>query len=193
MINRRLSQEIYRELVGGKAINQDSYLNGEITPHPLFEEIFNKYDDYRALYANIGFELVMRSGFAFIRSLERDEDYTDVVRKIQALLLILSRGINELGYQFDMLTNDSVGVRDSLLNEIDKGEDKRDIMAACGMKQDTLVVACRNTLEKRAIAYRNAKGNLVLSYAGKAFFEDLFRYSPHAEENQCIEFVASPE
>ncbi len=193
MLNRRLSQDIYRELVGGKAINQDSYLNGEITPNSLFEEIFNKYDDYRTLYANIGFELVMRNGFAFIRALERDEDYTDVVRKIQALLLIVSRGINELGYQFDMLTNDSVGVRDSLLHEIDKGEDKRDIMAACGMRQDTLVAACKKVLENREIAYRNAKGNLVLSHAGKAFFEDLFRYSPHAEERQFIELATNPE
>lgn len=178
MINKRLSQEIYQELVGGKTINQDTYLNGEIAPNPLFEEIFNRYNDYQILYANIGFELVMRDGFAFIRSLERDEDYTDVVRKIHALLLIVSRGIQELGYQFDMLVTDSVGVRDDLLNEIDKGEDKRDIMAACNMKQDTLVDACKKILENRVIAYRNAKGNLVLSYAGKAFFEDLFRYSP---------------
>ncbi|TSC21527.1 hypothetical protein FOM00_29900, partial [Pseudomonas sp. ST1] len=103
-MRQQLSQAIYKELMSGKVINKDTYENGEIKPNPLFEEMLNNYDqNYKPLYLNIGFELVMRNGFIYIRSVERDEEYSEVVRKIQVLLLILARGLHEQGYQLDIL------------------------------------------------------------------------------------------
>lgn len=173
-----LSQAIYKELMSGRVINKDTYENGEVKPNPLFEEVLNNYDQgYKPLYLNIGYELVMRNGFIYIRSSERDEEYSEVVRKIQVLLLILARGLHELGYQLDIIREGDAGVSNGLVEEIGKGEDKQDIMAASNMKGELLVSAVRKNLEQRGIAYRNAKGNLVLTQAGLAFFEDVFKYS----------------
>lgn len=46
------------------------------------------------------------------------------------------------------------------------------MLFACGMKNGSLGEHIRK-LETRAIAYRNAKDNLVLTEAGAAFFDDL--------------------
>lgn len=140
--------------------------------------MLNNYDQsYKPLYLNIGFELVMRNGFIYIRSVERDEEYSEVVRKIQVLLLILARGLHEQGYELDILRDGEAGVSDGIMEEIGKGEDKQDVMSASNMKGEALASAVRKNLEQRGIAYRNAKGNLVLTHAGLAFFDDVFKYS----------------
>lgn len=83
--------------------------------------MLNNYDQsYKPLYLNIGFELVMRNGFIYIRSVERDEEYSEVVRKIQVLLLILARGLHEQGYQLDILRDGEAGVSDGIMEEIGK-------------------------------------------------------------------------
>lgn len=46
------------------------------------------------------------------------------------------------------------------------------MLIACGMKSGVLMEHIKK-LESRAIAYRNGKGNLVLSESGAAFFDDL--------------------
>lgn len=136
-------------------------------------KMLNNYDQsYKPLYLNIGFELVMRNGFIYIRSVERDEEYSEVVRKIQVLLLILARGLHE-----HILRDGEAGVSDGIMEEIGKGEDKQDVMSASNMKGEALASAVRKNLEQRGIAYRNAKGNLVLTHAGLAFFDDVFKYS----------------
>ncbi|MCC0375762.1 hypothetical protein, partial [Pseudomonas aeruginosa] len=68
-------------------------------------------------------------------------------------------------------------VRDGLtttlrIEEIGKGQDKVEVLIACGMKSGSLVEHVKK-LEARNVAYRNAKGNLVLAEAGAGFFQDL--------------------
>lgn len=174
MIDKRLSQQIYRELMNGRVINELVYQkDGSMKPDARYEELFNNYDsDYRELYENIGYELVLKGGFAFSRSLDEDDAYSDVAMKIQSLLMVIARGIQELGYDFELLTTHEAGVSDQLLEQLETDE-KKDILLACGLKK-SLIDEVKNVLETRNIAYRNAKGKLVLTAAGRVFFEEVF-------------------
>jgi hypothetical protein len=174
VINKELSQQIYREFMNGRVINELAYQkDGSMQPDARYEELFNNYDsDYRDLYKNIGYELVLRDGFAFSRSLEEDDTYSDVAMKIQTLLMIVARGIQELGYDFELITTHDAGVSDTLLEQVETDE-KKDILLACGLKK-SLIDEIKNVLENRNIAYRNARGKLVLTAAGKGFFGEVF-------------------
>lgn len=174
MIDKELSQQIYRELMNGRVINELVYRkDGSMQPDARYEELFNNYDsDYRELYENIGYELVLKDSFAFSRSLDEDDSYSDVAMKIQSLLMIIARGIQELGYDFELLVTHDAGVSDQLLEQVETDE-KRDILLACGLKK-SLIDEVKNVLETRNIAYRNASGKLVLTAAGRGFFSEVF-------------------
>ncbi len=39
VVDRRLSQEAFRKLTAGQVINQTKYVNGQLAPNPLFNEL----------------------------------------------------------------------------------------------------------------------------------------------------------
>ncbi|MCM2463289.1 hypothetical protein HGO40_22940 [Pseudomonas sp. CG7] len=172
VMNRKLSIELYGQLMYGKMINRTVSVDGGLKSNPYFEEVLNNFDHYRNLYDLIGYELVMRNGFAFIRTTDGTDAKDDLARNIQGLLLVLFRGTLELGFTMDALLKDSAGLSNIHIEEIGKGEDKVEVLIACGMKSGVLMEHIKK-LEARAIAYRNGKGNLVLSESGAAFFDDL--------------------
>lgn len=172
VMNRKLSIELYGQLMYGKMINRTISIDGGLKSNPHFEEVLNNFDHYRNLYDLIGYELVMRDGFAFIRTSDGTDAKDDLARNIQGLLLVLFRGTLELGFTMDVLLNDSAGLSNIHIEEIGKREDKVEVLIACGMKSGVLMEHIKK-LEARAIAYRNGKGNLVLSESGAAFFNDL--------------------
>jgi hypothetical protein len=173
VLNRRLSTELYAQLMYGKMINRTHCIEGKLASNPHFEELANNFDQYRALYELIGYELVMRSGFAFIRTADTSEmERDDIARNFQGLLLVLFRGIMELGYTMELLLKDEAGLSDLRIEEIGKAQDKAEVLIACGMKSGNLLEHVKK-LETRNVAYRNAKGGLVLTEAGAGFYRDL--------------------
>ncbi|WP_130907443.1 hypothetical protein [Pseudomonas sp. Sample_16] len=172
VINRKLSVELYGQLMYGKMINRTVFIDGGLKSNPYFEEVLNNFDHYRSLYDLIGYELVMRDGFAYIRTSDGTDVRDDLARNIQGLLLVLFRGVLELGFTMDVLLKDSAGLSNIHIEEIGKAEDKVEVLIACGMKSGVLMEHIKK-LETRAVAYRNGKGNLVLSESGAAFFDDL--------------------
>lgn len=172
VMNRKLSVELYGQLMHGKMINRTVSIDGVLKSNPYFEEVLNNFDHYHNLYDLIGYELVMRDGFTFIRTSDGTDAKDDLARSIQGLLLVLFRGVLELGFTMDVLLKDSAGLSSFHIEEIGKGQDKVEVLMACGMKSGTLQEYIKR-LETRYIAYRNEKGNLVLSEAGTAFFNDL--------------------
>jgi len=172
VINRKLSVELYGQLMYGKMINRTVFIDGGLNSNPYFEEVLNNFDHYRSLYDLIGYELVMRDGFAYIRTSDGIDARDDLARNIQGLLLVLFRGALELGFTMDVLLKDSAGLSNIHIEEIGKAEDKVEVLIACGMKSGMLMEHIKK-LETRAIAYRNGRGNLVLSESGAAFFDDL--------------------
>lgn len=172
VINRKLSVELYGQLMYGKMINRTVFIDGGLKSNPHFEEVLNNFDHYRSLYDLIGYELVMRDGFAYIRTSDGTDVRDDLARNIQGLLLVLFRGVLELGFTMDVLLKSSAGLSNIHIEEIGKAEDKVEVLIACGMKSGVLMEHIKK-LETRAVAYRNEKGNLVLSESGAAFFDDL--------------------
>lgn len=172
VINRKLSVELYGQLMYGKMINRTIFIDNGLKSNPYFEEVLNNFDYYRILYDLIGYELVMRDGFAYIRTSDGIDARDDLARNIQGLLLVLFRGTLELGFTMDVLLKDSAGLSNIHIEEIGKAEDKVEVLIACGMKSGMLMEHIKK-LETRAIAYRNGRGNLVLSESGAAFFDDI--------------------
>lgn len=182
VVNRRLSQEAFRKLTSGQVINQTQYLNGQLAPNPLFDELYKERDRYYVeAYANMGMELVQRPGFFYVRTLTqaqaddegRDQESGGSIRQIQGVLLVLGRGVLEKGFMFDALTHPDAGISREILESIGSDPTFGQILKACKMDQP-LTEAVKLALVDRSIAYFNAKGNLVLAEAGKAFFDDLF-------------------
>ena len=182
VVNRRLSQEAFRKLTAGQVINQTQYVNGEMAPNPLFDELYKERDRYYVeAYANMGMELVQRPGFFYVRTLShsqgdddsRDQESSGSVRQIQGVLLVLGRGVQEKGYMFEGMTLPVAGISREVLESIGNDPTMVQILKACKMDQP-LPEAVKVALVDREIAFFNAKGNLVLAEAGKAFFDDLF-------------------
>lgn len=182
VVNRRLSQEAFRKLTGGQVINQTQYVDGQVGPNPLFDELLKERDRYYVeAYANMGMELVQRPGFFYVRSLseaqndddQKDHESTGAIRQIQGVLLVLGRGVLEKGFMFEALTLPDAGISRENLETIGENSTFRQVLKACKMDQP-LPEAAKVALVDRDIAYFNVKGNLVLSEAGKAFFDDLF-------------------
>jgi hypothetical protein len=181
VVNRLRSQEAFRKLTDGKVINQYHAVSGVLEPNPLFDELYKERDRYYVeAYANMGLELVQRPGFFYVRSLVsdsedegRDQDSTAAIRQIQGVLLVLGRGVLEAGYLFEVLTRHEAGVSPEVLASIGENATMKQILAACNVDHP-LPRAVKIALVDRDIAYYNARGHLVLSDAGKAFFEDLF-------------------
>lgn len=173
VLEQKYCTEIYRELMFGKMINRTTSIESRRMPNPLFQELANHFDHYQHLYQLIGYELVLRDGFAFIRSADSPEtEKEDIARNLQGLLLVLFRGVMELGFTMDLLLKDEAGLSNNLIEEIGKGQDKTEVLIACGMKSGGLSEHIKK-LENRQVAYRNARGHLVLTEAGAGFFRDL--------------------
>ncbi|RAU19350.1 hypothetical protein DN062_03570 [Nitrincola tibetensis] len=173
-VDQHASRKLYECFINGQVINELVFQDSGMVVNPLFEELVSNFDRYyRELYLNIGFELVLKKGFAFIRSIEADDAQNDIVRKVQGLLLVLGRGVTELGFQFELLTDPEVGVSNEIIEQIEQKEDKQEVLAACDLKGG-LLTDIERVLGKRNIAFQNVKGNWVLSNAGKAFFDELF-------------------
>ncbi|QKS26740.1 condensin complex protein MksE [Vreelandella titanicae] len=61
VVDRRLSQEAFRKLTAGQVINQTQYVNGQLAPNPLFNELYKERDRYYVeAYSNMGMELVRK-------------------------------------------------------------------------------------------------------------------------------------
>mgnify|MGYP003624563430 CR=1 FL=1 len=187
MISTRLSQAIYRQLINGKVVNQHEYRNDRLVPNELFDEVFNNLEEYQRLYENIGSELVLGDGYIFIRDFDVASQYAEVAMKIQALLLVIARGVTEKGYDFKILTEPDAGLSQSMAESLES-EPNRDILDACKLKE-SLWAESKNILVERNLCLLNTKGNLVLTDGGIGFFNRLFasESASHEEEAYTIQ------
>jgi len=176
MISNELSQKIYNQLINGKAINKNSYVekSNELTENPLYSEIFINFDEYRQLYQRINFDLVNKNGsFYFIRELNGG-DANDATIKIQALLIIIGRIVMEKGYLFDVLTDYRAGIKLEDLSLAMSEERYTDILHTCKLCSSRSIEDEINShLIARGIMFKNSRGHFVLSDAGAAFFSEL--------------------
>lgn len=112
----------------------------------------------------------------------RDQENSVSIRQIQGvlLLLVLERGVLEKGFMLEAMTLPEASISSETLESIGSDPTMALILRACKMDQP-LPDAAKVALVDRDIAFFNDKGNLILTDAGKIFFEDLF--SQRSSEN----------
>lgn len=176
MITNKLSQEIYSQLINGKAINKHGYISksNELEENGLYNEIFSNFDEYNSLYQRINFELIHKNScFFYIRELG-GEDTNEGTIKIQALLIIVGRIITEQGYLFEVLTDHRSGVKAEDLAVATSEERYLDILQTCKLcKSRGIEEEINNNLVARGLMYINSRGHYVLTEAGASFFSEL--------------------
>ncbi|CAA0096240.1 Uncharacterised protein [BD1-7 clade bacterium] len=173
-INLKLSAEIFRELMSGKIINRLASVDGD-DENPLFSEISTRTKDYTMHYAMAGFELVSRPDFFYIRERNSESPYTEPVKKIQGLLLIISRYITKRGFMFDRITSKNAGLTHEDINNIIEDDEYQEIMSAIEIKD--FMVTFKSHLLDRGIMQEIRSGKYLLTAAGSYFFDDLFARS----------------
>jgi hypothetical protein len=176
MITTKLSQEIYNQLINGKVINQHSYIlkTNALEDNAFYNEIFNNFDEYNALYQRINFELVHKNScFFYIRELGA-EDANEVTIKIQALLIIIGRIFTEKGYLFNVLTDYRAGIKAEDLAIATSEERYLDILHTCKLcLKRGIEEEINNNLVARGLMFTNSRGHYVLTGAGVSFFDEL--------------------
>lgn len=173
MIDPILSREIYKELNAGHVINARLYDVGAEPGNRSYKELSDQREEYTRMYDALGYELVHRPGFFYIRELSNTDPYRGAAVKVVALLTVIGRGVTQLGYLFSLLTSEGSGLSEEDAKTIEGIEEYRDIMAALGL-DGGLWQEIKNALVERRIAYLNEAGRLVLAESGKYFFDSLF-------------------
>lgn len=179
MINAMVSRAIYKELSNGRVINKAIYDEERLKDNPLYRELFDAREKYAELYDALGFELIHKEGFFFIRDAEEVDPYREAMTKVVALLTVIGYGVMQLGFRFSLLIGEDAGISEAQAAELSAREDCRDILSAVGMKGD-LWQECKNILVERRIAFINTHERIVLTDAGAFFFRELFSSGPLA-------------
>ena len=174
-LNFSLSSKLYKQLINGRVINRYRYgLSGEQEENPLFTELFTHFNEYKLQYLMSGMELVAKPDFYYVRDKDGEMPYTDAVKRVQVLLLIISRYITQRG-TFEKLTNPHAGISEEDIELIAANEDFQEILNAVDMPD--FAQAMQTNLLERGIMESPRQGRYVLSAAGRHFFEELFSAS----------------
>ena len=111
-MQKDLSQLIYRELINGNVINKAHRQGDNLVPNPLFDEISNEYnrEHYDHLYSFIGYDLKQLGDCFFLNEIGKDDVLSEVAMKVQALLIVLCRGITQIPLLTSVLTDFHAGL-----------------------------------------------------------------------------------
>ena len=173
-MNDQQSAAIFRELINGRMLNRTVPANdGTATENPLYTEVASHYAIYSQQYRMCGYELVTGLDYYYIRERSAEQVHTDLVKRVQALLLIISRHVTKAGALFEKLSHPAGGVSVADIDEMEADAHSQEILKALGIKTG-LEAAIRTNLVDRAIMVQMPTGRLILSPAGKAFFTELF-------------------
>lgn len=171
-MNSALGPDIFAKLSGGCAINKSIYANGAKSNNPLYDELFIHKDAYTRLYDSIGFTLVTGRDYFIMRD-NSPEPNTEVAMKVAVLIEILARKMSGIPLNAEALLDPSVGLTRSDISDMEKHDEVKQILRACGMKS-VLSVEVQNVLVGRDLGFWNQRDALVLSDAGKELFNSLF-------------------
>jgi len=171
---REASRAIYKELKNGRIVNKFEYHDGILQANPLYDELFANLEVYRNQYDLLGFELVEIGESYFVREQGLDRYRDTPALKIQALILILSRHMSEVGTLVEALKDYRAGLSRQSVERIACLDGVSDVMKACGM-DGKLCNEIDNNLVSRKIAFWNQIDSLVLTDGGVAIFEQMFK------------------
>lgn len=176
MIQSEKSQRIYSDLINGRIINKFCFAekDNQLVPNADYSELFTNLKSYTELYRHLGFELVFRDSFFFIRDLQLGDTYKEMAIKIQVSLLILARKITAAGFGYELIKNENAGISKQQLEKISNDDEVKQSILAAKLGKKTLYEVVKDVLLERRIMERNSQQRYIPSDAGKYFFKQLF-------------------
>ncbi len=171
-MQKDLSQAIYRELINGNIINKEVRQGDHLVPNPLFDELATEHnrEHYYHLYSFIGYELKQLGDCLFLNEVGKDDVLSDVAMKIQALLVVMCRGVTQIPLLTSVITDFHAGLSKQHLESIAENEEYQQVLKAVGLK-NSFLKEVDNVLVNRKVAYWNHLDRLVLSNGGYALLE----------------------
>ncbi|GAA6169653.1 condensin complex protein MksE [Sessilibacter corallicola] len=173
-MQKELSQVIYRELINGNLINKLKRDGDHMVPNPLFDELASELNrpHYEQLYSCIGYELKQLGDCFFLNEIGKDDVLSDVAMRIQALLVVLCRGITQIPLLISVITDSSAGLSRDHIEKIAEVDEYDQILKAVDLK-NPLIKEIENVLVTRKIAFWNHMDRLVLSDGGLALLDHM--------------------
>ncbi len=173
-MQKELSQVIYRELINGNLINKLKRDGDHMVPNPLFDELASELNrpHYEQLYSCIGYELKQLGDCFFLNEIGKDDVLSDVAMRIQALLVVLCRGITQIPLLISVITDTSAGLSRDHIEKIAEVDEYDQILKAVDLK-NPLIKEIENVLVTRKIAFWNRMDRLVLSDGGLALLDHM--------------------
>lgn len=173
-MQKDLSRLIYKELINGNVINKMCREGEHLIQNPLFDELSNEYnrEHYAYMYSYIGYELKQLGDCFVINEVGKDDVLSDVAMKVQALLVVLCRGITQIPLLTSVITDFQAGLSKEHLTTIGENDEYQQILKAVGLKTD-LTKEIENVLIARKLAYWNHLDKLVLSDGGVALLDHM--------------------
>lgn len=173
-MQKDLSKLIYRELINGNVINKVHRQGDHLVPNPLFDEVSSEYnrEHYDHLYSYIGYDLKQLGDCFFLNESGKDEVLSDVAMKVQALLVVLCRGITQIPLLTSVITDFHAGLSKEHLEAIGENDEYQQILKAVGLN-NSLSKEVDKVLITRKFAYWNHLDRLVLSNGGLALLDHM--------------------
>lgn len=167
------SVQIYKQLINGRVVNRYSISSeGDQVENALFTEIYRNHNDYKRQYQMAGFELVTREDFYYIRENNDEMPYTDPVKRIQAILLVISRHVTRSGSMYEKLVHPMGGISDEDIIQIWENPEYQEVLTAADVKD--LATTIKTHMVERGIMEEPRPGRYILAPAGQHFFDELF-------------------
>ncbi|WP_320151357.1 hypothetical protein [uncultured Tolumonas sp.] len=180
-LNVIASQEIYKDLIGGRVINRYELVDDKLVLSPKFSALVNDVDLFRGLYLLLGFDLINVGRDSYYISRVDRTDLNDIGANIQVILLMLSRGLTLKGISPNIMFDMSAGVSARDIDSIGDDDDISRIVRACGL-QLPFTKPVNTIMVERGLMYRLQNDRYVLSCAGKFLFEKLFNEDKSDDE-----------
>lgn len=175
MIDYTKSAEIFNHLMNGRIINRELMgSHGSFENNPLFSEVMDNREDYSKQYKMSGFHLVESAEYIYIiKGQEFDIAKTQIAMKAYFLLTILSKYATSNNIAIGKLWSAEGGISPAEIVKIEELRDTKEILERCNL-DDSLYKNIKVIMVDRDIAYIHpVSQNIVLSNAGKQFFEDI--------------------
>ena len=175
MIDFNKSAEIFSHLMNGRIINREIMgSHGDFENNLLFSEIMDHREDYNKQYRMAGFNLIENSDYFYIiKGQEFDIAKSQIAMKAYFLLTILSKYATSNNISISKLWSAQGGLSQGELVKIEELRDTKEILERCNL-DESLYKNIKVVMVDRDIAYIHpVSQNIVLSNAGKQFFEDI--------------------
>jgi hypothetical protein len=174
-MDKQLSRKIYQELINGKMINKYVQRDGTRSENRLYTELMLTYNltRYRELYSAIGYELKTLGDAFFLNEVDGDDAISEVAMKIQALIIVMARGITMLRGRTEALLEDAAGLPREQIEQIGEDDEVQQVLRAASLGRVSLLNDVETVLVVRQVAYWNTRDRLVLTDGGVALYEHM--------------------